>query len=152
MYKRQIAGPFELVQGGQGALLFDPIYEKESGRFWGFSILVIDWDAFVRQLGLENLEKASYYYRIWRMDGEKELILAQASGEAPARPVEVECDVPNDVWHFEIAPMGGWYSGAQALFSSIMCLVFGMLVAVTYWQWERPVSYTHLTLPTILLV
>ena len=37
-----IAGPFELVQGGQGALLFDPIYEKESGSFWGFSILVID--------------------------------------------------------------------------------------------------------------
>ena len=132
-----IAGPFELVQGGQGALLFDPIYERESGRFWGFSILVIDWDAFVRQLGLENLENASYYYRIWRMDGEKELILAQASGGAQAEPLEVECDVPNDVWHFEIAPMGGWYSGGQALFVTFMCLVFGLLVAAVYWQWDR---------------
>lgn len=132
-----IAGPFELVQGGQGALLFDPIYEKESGSFWGFSILVIDWDAFVRQLGLENLENASYYYRIWRMDGEKKLILAQASGKAQEKPLEVECDVPNDVWHFEIAPTEGWYSGGQALFISVMCLVFGLLVALTYWQWDR---------------
>ena len=41
-----IAGPFELVQGGTGALLFDPIYmEDASGEetFWGFSLLVLNW-------------------------------------------------------------------------------------------------------------
>ena len=39
-----IAGPFELVQGGTGALLFDPIYtysKKGERSFWGFSILVL---------------------------------------------------------------------------------------------------------------
>ena len=33
-----IAGPFQLVQGGDGALLFDPVYVKgENGQeeFWG---------------------------------------------------------------------------------------------------------------------
>ena len=46
-----IAGPFDLVQGGVGALLFDPIYTAdESGKeqFWGFFILVIDWNKFIQ--------------------------------------------------------------------------------------------------------
>lgn len=40
-----IAGPYELVQGGTGSLLFDPIYTNDTNgekNFWGFSILVID--------------------------------------------------------------------------------------------------------------
>ena len=35
-----LAGPYELVQGGVGALLFDPIYIEDSSgeeQFWGFS-------------------------------------------------------------------------------------------------------------------
>lgn len=38
-----IAGPFELVQGGNGVLLFDPVYrtdDKGCKKFWGFSILL----------------------------------------------------------------------------------------------------------------
>ena len=129
-----IAGPFELVQGGQGALLFDPIYKAENGEFWGFSILVIDWDAFVRQLGLENLENASYRYCIWRMDGDQRLVLAQGRGAVGENALEVECDVPNDVWYFNIAPAGGWYSRAQVLFSSLLCMLIGLLAANMYWQ------------------
>ncbi|MGN0325668.1 MAG: CHASE domain-containing protein, partial [Lachnospiraceae bacterium] len=43
-----IAGPFELAQGGMGALLLDPIYLSDDGEtenFWGFSVLVLNWDA-----------------------------------------------------------------------------------------------------------
>ena len=50
-----IAGPFELIQGGKGALLFDPIYlsdENGNQQFWGFSILVLDWSRFIEELGL----------------------------------------------------------------------------------------------------
>ena len=42
-----IAGPFELRQGGTGALLFNPVYQMntaEQREFWGFIVLVIDWD------------------------------------------------------------------------------------------------------------
>ena len=59
-----IAGPFQLVQGGEGALLFDPVYVKgENGQeeFWGFTILVIDWEKFIDEV---ELEEASYYYQV----------------------------------------------------------------------------------------
>ena len=45
-----IAGPYELNQGGLGSLLFEPIYiTDKSGEksFWGFSILVLDWNRFL---------------------------------------------------------------------------------------------------------
>lgn len=47
--KYTLADPFELKQGGFGALLFDPIYIDGDGdekEFWGFSLLVVDWDRF----------------------------------------------------------------------------------------------------------
>ena len=128
-----IGGPFDLVQGGRGALLFDPIYRSD-GRFWGFSILVIDWDVFVAELNLENLEKASYYYRIWRMDGDQVLTLAQAEGESPKDALEVSCPVPNDVWHVDIAPTTGWNGTGQALFAMLLCAMLGLLLALLYWQ------------------
>ena len=128
-----IGGPFELVQGGRGALLFDPIYNAD-GSFWGFSILVIDWDAFVEELNLENLEKASYYYRIWRMDGDEELTLAQAQGAAPKGALEVSCPVPNDVWYVDIAPTTGWGLTGQVLFSMILCMLTAALLALIDWQ------------------
>ena len=54
-----IAGPYELVQGGTGALLFDPAYITDQNgeeKFWGFSILVMNWDNFIQEVELEKLE------------------------------------------------------------------------------------------------
>ena len=64
-----IAGPYELVQGGTGSLLFDPIYTNDTTgekNFWGFSILVIDWNQFMEEIQLNKLENAGYEYQIWK--------------------------------------------------------------------------------------
>ena len=69
-----IAGPYELVQGGKGALLFDPIYvngEKGEGTFWGFSILVLNGDRFLEEVEIDKLEDASYHYLIWKEGAEE---------------------------------------------------------------------------------
>ncbi len=55
-----IAGPFELQQGDIGALLFDPIYTTDANgdqTFWGFSILVLDWESFLNEIELDTLKK-----------------------------------------------------------------------------------------------
>ena len=54
--KYTIAGPYELMQGGTGALLFDPVYVTDDDgekKFWGFSILVLNWDNFIQQVELD---------------------------------------------------------------------------------------------------
>ncbi len=139
--KYTIAGPYELVQGGTGALLFDPIYttgETGEKNFWGFSILVINWEEFIDDIQLEALEDAAYHYRIWKMDmstGEK-LSIAECGSAIADDALEVVCDVPNDNWHFEIVPAGGWISNSDILFGSVASIVFSLLVTVVYWQFE----------------
>ena len=134
-----IAGPFELIQGGKGALLFDPIYlsdENGNQQFWGFSILVLDWSRFIEELGLESLERTSYHYQIWKKDlstGER-IILAQCDQPVSSDALEVACDVPNDRWYVEIIPKGGWYARVLPFGNSMLSMIVAALMAVVYWQ------------------
>ena len=137
--KYTIAGPFTLVQGGTGCLLMDPIYRTADGarQFWGFSVLVIDWDRFVASLQLEKLEQASYHYAIWKTDlttGERVTIAQCQNGDLSDDALEVLCTMPNDTWHFDIEPEGGWYSPTSLLLNTLLCLFVAILVATIYYQ------------------
>ena len=135
-----IAGPFPLVQGGNGALLFDPVYVKdEAGEdtFWGFSILVLNWDHFMEEVETYKLEDASYQYLIWKNGTElgEKLTIAQSEKFSFKDTLEVACDVPNDTWYFEIEPKAGWVPSQIAFGILIAALVSGVLT-VGYWQYE----------------
>lgn len=133
-----IAGPYELVQGGTGALLFDPIYIDNEGnsQFWGFAILVINWDGFIDEMQLDNLEDAAYHYRIWKKDmttGEK-LTIAQCSSGKLNDVLEVECNVPNDCWYFDIVPENGWISKGELLLGTFASMILAFLFTFACWQ------------------
>lgn len=139
-----IAGPFELRQGGMGVLLFDPIYttdEQGEQSFWGFSVMVLNWENFIEDMELQSLENASYHYQIWRRSmstGEK-VTIAQCDNPVLDNPLEVVCEVPNDTWYFEIVPKNGWISRTQQFFSVIFAFVLATLLTMGYWQsaWRR---------------
>lgn len=138
--KYSIGGPYDLVQGGKGALLMDPVYvnNTENHELWGLTLLVIDWEKFIGELNLDRLEDASYRYRIWKKDlgtGE-EVVLAQSESPVRKDSMEVLCDVPNDTWHFQICPENGWYTGMQILMNSLLSALVALLLAVVYWQFE----------------
>ena len=134
-----IAGPFELVQGGTGALLFDPIYtysKKGERSFWGFSILVLQWDNFIEEVELDKMEEAGYRYQIWKKDpytGEK-IVIAESEEDFPGNALEVACSVPNDTWYFEIIPKAGWFSDQQLLLGIVIATIIGMMAAYACWE------------------
>ena len=134
-----IAGPFELVQGGTGALLFDPIYtysEKGERSFWGFSILVLQWDNFIEEVELDKMEEAGYRYQIWKKDpytGEK-IVIAESEEDFSGNALEVACSVPNDTWYFEIIPKAGWFSDKQLLLGIVIATIIGMMAAYACWE------------------
>lgn len=137
--KYTIAGPFELVQGGVGVLLFDPIYtkgENNESNFWGFSLLVINWENFVDSLELDNLEEASYHYRIWRKDlsTKEKVTIAESKDCDLSDSLEVICDVPNDTWYFDIVPTNGWISKAQIWINILLCMGLAFIATLAYWQ------------------
>ena len=136
-----IAGPFELTQGGMGALLLDPIYvtdERGTERFWGFSLLVLNWDAFLKEVHLEKMEYSGYHYQLWHTSpstGEK-VIIAQCEEQGMNQALQVVCEVPNDIWYFEIMPEAGWITSSEMMISVLCVIVVSFLITFVYWQYS----------------
>ena len=135
-----IAGPFELVQGGNGVLLFDPVYrmdDKGCKKFWGFSILVIDWQKFIKKMDLDQLENAGYHYQIWKKGTDDErIVIAQCDNLQETDTLEVACTVPNDTWYFEIEPENGWVTMTQKLWGLFISVMTALIVMITYLQFK----------------
>lgn len=138
-----IAGPYELNQGGLGSLLFEPIYiTDKSGEksFWGFSILVLDWNRFLEELELDKLTDASYCYQMWKKDGNsgKKTIIAQGGDAIHKGAVQISCKVPNDTWYFEIIPHTGWVTvKQQALVFPVAVSIAVLATAICYLMLHR---------------
>lgn len=135
-----IAGPFELVQGGNGVLLFDPVYRTDAKgckKFWGFSILVMDWRKFIKKMELDQLEDAGYHYQIWKKGTDDErIVIAQCDNLQKTDTLEVACTVPNDTWYFEIVPENGWVTMTQKLWGLFISVMTALIVMITYLQFK----------------
>ena len=132
-----IAGPYELKQGGTGALLFDPIYINDGNekKFWGFSILVLNWDAFLEELEVDKLEDATYHFKVWKEGNNGKHVTIMSCGHSSLNhTVSVACEVPNDTWYFEIVPFQGWIPMSYKIFGSIVSVLVAILLSMGYWQ------------------
>ena len=134
-----LGGPYQLKQGGTGALLFKPVYRTDDfgeSSFWGFVLQVIDWDRFMSDINLKSLSEADFSYKIWSYDrssGDK-VILAQSQDDMPENSLTIECEIPNNTWYFDIAPSNGWTPVSQWILSIIASYIFSLLIAMVFYQ------------------
>ena len=136
--KYTLGGPYQLKQGGTGALLFNPVYQdnnSDKGEFWGFVILVIDWNRFIDEINLDYLSDADFCYRIWTYDRDDSdrIILAESQGDMPDNILTVECTVPNNTWYFDIIPSEGWSPRSYQIMCIVVSYVFSLLVATVFY-------------------
>ena len=136
-----IAGPFDLVQGGPGVLLFDPVYQIDAQgnkKFWGFSVLVMDWEKFIDKMELNKLEDAGYHYQIWKRDNKdnEKVVIAQCVNFEKEDTLEVACEVPNDTWYFEIIPENGWITLIQRLWGLLISFMTAFIIMTVYLQFK----------------
>ena len=134
-----LGGPYQLKQGGTGALLFKPVYRiDDSGEssFWGFVLQVIDWDRFMSDINLQSLSEADFSYKIWSYDrssGDK-VIFAQSQDDMPEDSLTIECEIPNNTWYFDIVPSNGWIPVSYWLLAIAASYIFSLLVVTIYYQ------------------
>ena len=136
--KYTLGGPYQLKQGGTGALLFNPVYQdnnSEQGEFWGFVILVIDWDRFIGEINLDYLSVADFCYRIWTYDrgSSDKIILAESQDNMSDNILTVECAVPNNTWYFDIIPSEGWSPRSYWIMCIVISYVFSLLIATVFY-------------------
>ena len=136
--KYTLGGPYQLKQGGTGALLFNPVYQdnnSEQGEFWGFVILVIDWDRFIGEINLDYLSDADFCYRIWTYDrgSSDKIILAESQDNMSDNILTVECAVSNNTWYFDIMPSEGWSPRSYWIMCIVISYVFSLLIATVFY-------------------
>ena len=136
--KYTLGGPYQLKQGGTGALLFNPVYQdnnSEQDEFWGFVILVIDWDRFIGEINLDYLSDADFCYRIWTYDrgSSDKIILAESQDNMSDNILTVECTVPNNTWYFDIIPSEGWSPRSYWIMCIVISYVFSLLIATVFY-------------------
>ena len=138
--KYTLGGPYQLKQGETGALLFHPVYQNNitgNDTFWGGGvIIVIDWDKFIDEIGMERLSEASYCYEIWTNDENTDdrIVLAQNQEHMPENSLTVECEIPNYTWYVDIVPKEGWISIYQWIAVIVSALIIAMMAATIFDQ------------------
>lgn len=141
-----VAGPHNLVEGGKGFIIRNPIFVE--GQFKGFAIAVLNWDKFVEQ-ALRNtpLSAESYKYGIWK-EKYDETAVTDKNGyvfsncdERVSDRVDIEIYVPNDVWHMNIEPVSGFKVMGQMKFSLAVSITMAscciLLVAMGMVSYDR---------------
>ncbi len=131
--KLTLAGPFDLVQGGLGAVGRMPVFLADSTgerRFWGFTTVLIRFPEILEAAGLPDILKSGYDYELWRIHpdtGKKQVITASLRSELK-NAVDITLALPNGEWILSVAPVSGWHnisstalSIALGLFISLMC-------------------------------
>ena len=136
--KYTLGGPYQLKQGGTGALLFNPVYQdnnSEQGEFWGFVILVIDWERFIGEINLDYLSDADFCYRIWTYDrgSSDKIILAESQDNMSDNILTVECTVPNNTWYFDIIHSRGWIPRFYQIMCIVISCIFSLLIVTVFY-------------------
>lgn len=135
--KLTLAGPFNLVQGGQGAAGRLPVYlrdEKGQGRFWGFVIVLIHFPGLLGPARLPALVERGYDYALWRVHPDTGLrqMIVSSSSTPLIDPVNRAVQVPNASWTLSVAPRGGWISPAMLAMKAAIALFIALLATASW--------------------
>lgn len=139
--KITLAGPHRLVEGGNGLIIRNPIFSD--GKFNAFIIAVLNWDEFVKQV-LNHISKkvTGYRFGVWKQGDlnvftdEFGFIFKNCENDV-SKLVDMEIEVPNDVWHLSVEPENGWrfiWSIKEEIISSFL---FGILIIFGVFMRQR---------------
>lgn len=130
-----LAGPFNLRQGGVGAVGWLPIYfNNENGEeyFWGFICVTLAFPQALEHAQMHKLEEQGYSYELWKLSpgsGEK-LSIMQSQNKLSDDSQSVPVSLPNTQWYLNIAPSGGWFNTSLFLIGLVLSLILATLATL----------------------
>ena len=130
--KLTLAGPFDLLQGGLGAVGRLPIYLPGAAgkdEFWGFSTVLIRFPAVLDAAGLGKLRDRGYHYILWRThpDTGTRQIIATSGPTRLDNAIDEQLIVPNGTWTLSAAPIDGWVDRPARYFNLGIGWLFTLL-------------------------
>jgi PAS domain S-box-containing protein len=107
-----LAGPFKLLQGGQGAVGRLPVFladQTKGSYFWGFVTVLMRFPDVLVDVG-PRLTEAGLDYKLWRRhpDSGDAHVVIQSAPEMLIEPVNARVALPNLDWTLSATPTNGW--------------------------------------------
>jgi sensor domain CHASE-containing protein len=124
-----VAGPFPLIQGGEGIIGRLPVFLPQPNgpaEFWGFSTALIRLPRLLENARLSELAADGYRYELWRVhaDTGARHVFAASPEASFGDPVVHRFSVPNGEWSLSVEPQGGWlHWGWIAMGAAVTLLV-----------------------------
>ncbi len=141
-----LSGPFELLQGGMGAVGRLPIYLPRASDgervFWGFTAVLMRFPDVLIAADLPQLHERGFHYELTRTHpytGARQIIMA-SPGAALVDPVHDDLMVPDSKWRLSASPVGGWRHPGTLLVHGALGLLFSLLLA---WLAKQMVELRH---------
>jgi len=126
--KLTLAGPFNLIQGGIGAVARLPIYldTNKGKQFWGFSAALIRFPDVLNATNLPSLAELGIGYQLSRIHPDTgDIQIISTSNTSLIDDAEVfNIAIPNGYWTFQAYPITGWRDYSVLLFGGVIGLLF----------------------------
>ena len=109
-----VAGPTELVQGGEALIVRVPVHEDD-GRYWGVASVPLDLDSFYRAAGLREIEQSGLQIALRGRDGlgRKGGVFFGEPFVFERNPVRMDITFGASSWQLAAIPEGGWQAKAS---------------------------------------
>jgi len=127
-----LAGPFEVVQGGQALAGRMPVYitSAEDYKFWGFVSVALKFPEVLENTGLAILNDNNLEYELWRINPDterKQVITHNIRNTAPDSGfIEREIHILNTNWYLKVWTIHTWYSYLE----TYVLIIAGLFVSV----------------------
>ncbi|MBN9333885.1 MAG: EAL domain-containing protein [Devosia sp.] len=145
--KMVLAGPMELVQGGEAFVARFPVYTDDKGwrRLWGVISAVIDVDRLYRDSGLYDPSLGDLEISITGSDSRGHDGDRFFGENLTARqPVLVTVSLPSGSWQIAAIPKTGWHSNASVQWLVRLLIVFaGCLIMLPFIIAGRMMGQRH---------
>ena len=126
--KLTLAGPFNLVQGGIGAVARLPIYldTNKGKQFWGFAAALIRFPDILNATDLPSLVDSGIGYQLSRIHPDTGDIQIISTSNTPLidDTAVFDISIPNGHWTFQAYPVNGWRDYSVLLFGGFLGLLF----------------------------
>lgn len=111
--KLTLTGPFKLFQEGIGLIARRPIFlenSKGNQNFWGFSIIILNFQETLKNSRVEKLKSEGYNYKITKnsLGSPIQNIVTENIINKMSNPEIISFTIANDKWKFYIEPIHGW--------------------------------------------
>lgn len=121
-----LSGPLELIQGGQGLILRQAVFQDES--YWGLINIVLDLAPIVSRAELDS-PTSDWQYVLSDSNGH---ILWGSSATLENNPVIDRIELPDSSWELAAVPQNGWQAaiGRDLTIFQVGLLTVLVLIAI----------------------